>query len=113
MPFVATWVDPEIIILSKVSQTEKHNYHMVLLICGIFKNDANELIYKIDSQTQKTNLQFSKGKGGNKLGVWVNRSTLLYQKQINNKNLLISTRNYIQYPIITYNEKNLKIHRYV
>ena len=29
----------------------KHNYHMVLLICGIFKNDANELIYKIDSQT--------------------------------------------------------------
>ena len=51
MTGTATWMDPEIIILNKVSQTEKHNYHMVLLICGIFKNDANELIYKIDSQT--------------------------------------------------------------
>ena len=51
MTGTATWMDPEITILSKVSQIEKHTYHMVLLICGIFKNDANELIYKIDSQT--------------------------------------------------------------
>ena len=36
MPFAATWVHPEIIILSEVSQTEKDKYHMVLLICGIF-----------------------------------------------------------------------------
>ena len=34
MPFAATWVDLEIIILSEVSQTEKENY-MILLICGI------------------------------------------------------------------------------
>ena len=34
-------------------------------ICGIKKNDTNELIYKreIDSWTQKTNLWFLKGKG--------------------------------------------------
>ena len=34
MPFVATWIDLEIIILSEVSQTEKDNY-MILLTCGI------------------------------------------------------------------------------
>ena len=48
---------------------------MISLICGILKNDTNELIYKteIDSQTQKTNLWLPKGKGGgwrDKLGVW-------------------------------------------
>ena len=45
-------MDPEIIILSEISQTEKDKYH-ISLICGILKNDTNELIYKteIDSQT--------------------------------------------------------------
>ena len=37
MPFVATWMDIEIIILSEVSQTEKDKYHMISLICGILK----------------------------------------------------------------------------
>ena len=41
MPFAATWMDLEIIILSKVSQVEKDKY-MTLLICGILKNNANE-----------------------------------------------------------------------
>ena len=35
MPFAATWMDLELIILSKVSQTEKDKYHMISLICGI------------------------------------------------------------------------------
>ena len=35
MPFAATWMDPEMIILSSVSQTEKTNYHMVPFIRGI------------------------------------------------------------------------------
>ena len=29
MPFVATWVGLEIIILNEVSQTEKDKYHMI------------------------------------------------------------------------------------
>ena len=35
------------------SQTEKDKYPVISLICGIQKNDTNELIYKteIDSQT--------------------------------------------------------------
>ena len=35
MPFAATWMYLEIIILSAVSQTEKDKYHMVSLLCGI------------------------------------------------------------------------------
>ena len=35
MPFVATWVQLEIIIPSEVSQKEKDKYHMISLICGI------------------------------------------------------------------------------
>ena len=35
MPFAATWMDPEIIILSEVRRTEKDNYHMISLIRGI------------------------------------------------------------------------------
>ena len=35
MPFVATWMDLEIITLSEVSQTEKDKYHMISLTCGI------------------------------------------------------------------------------
>ena len=35
MPFAATWMDLEIVILSEVSQTEQDKYHMILLVCGI------------------------------------------------------------------------------
>ena len=35
MPFVATWVQLDIIIVSEVSQNEKGKYHLLLLISGI------------------------------------------------------------------------------
>ena len=35
MPFSATRMDLEIIILHEVSQKEKNKYHMISLICGI------------------------------------------------------------------------------
>ena len=73
MSCAATCTDLEIIILSEVSQIEKKciiQYH----ICGIFKNDTNEPIYKTEtnSQTLKINLPLPKvqmGKRGG-LGVW-------------------------------------------
>ena len=34
MPFAATWMDLEIIILSEISQKEKGKYHMVPLMWG-------------------------------------------------------------------------------
>ena len=46
MPSAATWTDLEIIILTEVSQ-RKTNI-MASLICGILKNDTNELIDKTE-----------------------------------------------------------------
>ena len=62
MLFATTWMDIEIIILSEVNQTEKDkscaqirymSKPKIHIICGILKNDTNELIYKteMDSQT--------------------------------------------------------------
>ena len=35
VPFVATWMGLEGVILSEISQTEKDKYHMTSLVCGI------------------------------------------------------------------------------
>ena len=35
MPFAATWMELETLILSEVSQNEKDKYHMISLISGI------------------------------------------------------------------------------
>ena len=35
MPFAATWVELQTLILSEVSQKEKDKYHMISLISGI------------------------------------------------------------------------------
>ena len=36
MPFVATWMDLEIVVLSEACQTEKEKYHMLLLLLSRF-----------------------------------------------------------------------------
>ena len=35
MPFAATWIKLEIVILSEGNQKEKDKYHVVSLICGM------------------------------------------------------------------------------
>ena len=35
LPFTATWMDLEIVILSEVNQTEREKYHMISIICRI------------------------------------------------------------------------------
>ena len=50
MPYAATWMDLEIVILSEVSQSQiSHD----IVYMWTLKNDTNELIYKteLDSQT--------------------------------------------------------------
>ena len=71
-------------------------------------DDTNELIYETetDSQTQKTNLWLPKEKGsrgGINQEFGISRYKLLCIKQINNKVLLYSTGNHIQYLIINHN----------
>ena len=66
IPFAATWMGLEIIILSELSQTEKDKYHMISLICGIYKMIQMNLFTK-QKQTHKLQKQtygFPKGKDG-------------------------------------------------
>ena len=53
-------MDLKIVILSEVSETEKDKYHMVSLTWGILKNDAKELINKVEIESQ---IQKPRGKG--------------------------------------------------
>jgi hypothetical protein len=57
MPFAATRMDLEIIILSEESQAEKDIYDIISMLNLKKKKDANKLIYKTetDPQTLKRN----------------------------------------------------------
>ena len=75
MPCAATQMDLEIVILSKVSQTEKEKYSDIPYMWNLKKkNDTNELTCKTerDSQTQRMNLLLLEGRMGGRdsQGVW-------------------------------------------
>ena len=57
MPFAATWMQLEVLILSEISWKEKYKYHMSLIMCSP-KYGTNEPIYitETDSQTWRTDL---------------------------------------------------------
>ena len=74
---------------------------------GNLKYDTSEHIYerKTDSQTVRTDLLLPKG-GGEGRKDWdfgLSRCKLLYIERVNNRTLLYSTENYIQYPMINHN----------
>ena len=84
----------------------------MLLIYGNLKYDTNELIYKTETelQTQRTDLWLPSrmvSRGGTDWEFGISRCKLLYQyiEWKNNKVLLYSTGNYIQYPMINHNGK--------
>ena len=64
MPFAATWMDLEIVILSEVRQRKTNIIWHHLPVESKKKNGRNELIYKTetDLQISKTNLWLPKGK---------------------------------------------------
>ena len=100
MPFVATGVDLEIVILSELSETEKEKYCMTILICGIWK----EMIQmNLQNRKRLTDLrEWIYGCWGEGCGEGIVREfgmdmyTLLYLKWITNKDLLSSTGNSAQ-----------------
>ena len=66
MPFAATWMDLEIVILSEVkSDTEIQISYDIAYMWNLKKKGTNELIYKteVELQMQKTNLWLP-GDGG-------------------------------------------------
>ena len=81
--------------------------------------DTNELIYKKDPQTQRTDLWLlSRTKAGEGMDseVRISRCKLLYIDWIKNKVLLSSTEYCIEYPLINHNGKEYEkecIGRYV
>ena len=66
MPFAATWVDLEIVILSEVTQMEKDKYRMISLICRILKKMIQMNLFTKQKQTHRLReeLMVSRGKGG-------------------------------------------------
>ena len=75
------------------------------------KNDTNEVIYEteIELQMQKTILWLPGGKGaGINREIEIDIYTLLYIKQITNKDLLYSTGNSTWYSVMTYMGKESK-----
>ena len=54
MSFAATWMDPEIVILSEASRDRQYN---IIYMGNLRKKGTNELFYKteVQSQMQKTN----------------------------------------------------------
>ena len=52
MPFAATWLGLEMIILSEVSQREKDKYHMTSLRCRFYITAQMNLTYKTETDLQ-------------------------------------------------------------
>ena len=64
MPFAATWMQLEIIILSEISQKEKDIYHMISLICGISNITQMNLFTKQTHRHRKQTYGYQSGQGG-------------------------------------------------
>lgn len=67
MPFVPTWLDLEIILLSEVNQKEKDKYHMKSLICEI-KNMTEMSLSMKQKQIHRHREQTVGAKGGGRGG---------------------------------------------
>ena len=107
MPLASPWTDLEIIGLS---ESERDKHHMVLTFMGNLKYDTNEPILQNRNRlTDRENtLVVAKGEEGGGGMDWefqIRRCKLLCLGWINNKVLLYSTGNYIQYPVINHNGK--------
>ena len=58
------WMGLESVTQSEVSQNEKNEYCIILLICRIYKNDTDELICKAEIETDVESGRMDNGVGG-------------------------------------------------
>ena len=93
------------IILREVSLAEKDKISHDITSRWNLKYDTNQLIYKTDSQTQRTDVRLPRRRVGEEGMGWevrVSRCKVLHTEWIN-KALRHSTGNYIQYAVIKHN----------
>ena len=96
MPFAATWMELETLILSEVSQKEKDKYHVISFISGIYGTDE-PFHRKENHRHEEQTCGCQEGGGGSRMD-WefeVNRCRLLPLEWIRNEILLCSTEHYV------------------
>ena len=104
MPFAATWMDLEIIILSK-SDRERQIPDNITFMWNL-KYDTNELIYETETDLQTENrLVVAKGEWVGERRTGISELADVNYYGINNNVLPYSTGNNIQYPVINHNGK--------
>ena len=115
MPFAATWIELEIIELSEVNRKEKDKYHMITTYVLFKIWHKWTYLWKRNRLTDIENkLAVAKREGGGGGMEWeVSGCKLLYIERINNKVLLYSTENYIQYPVINHRGKEYQKRMYI
>ena len=101
MPFAATWMEPETLILNEVSQKEKDKYHIIPLISGIYYMAQMNLSTEKKFRDLENRVVVARGGGWRGAGSgmdWefvVNRCKLSPLEWISNEILLYSTGNCI------------------
>ena len=98
MPFAATWMDLEIVILSEVSQTKEEEYCMASIIYVESKMKWHEFAYKTETDSENEFMVAGEkdGREGLVRVFGMVMYTLLYLKWVTNKDLLYSTWNSAQ-----------------
>ena len=62
MPFAATWMEVETLILSELSQKEKDKYHMISHIWNLIYS-TNEHFYRKENRRWRIDLWLPRGRG--------------------------------------------------
>ena len=119
MPFAATWMALEIVILNEVSQTKKEKY-ITFLISRILKEMIQMNLFTKQKQIHRLGEQthgcwgkgWEEGIGGLGWTLLYLKYTLLYLKWIINKDLLYSMRNSAQCCLTAWMGENVYTNMY-
>ena len=95
MPFAATWMERETLLLSEVSQKERQIPHDITYIWNLIYG-TNELFHRKETHGHGEQTCSYQGGGGGSGISSVNRCKLSHLEGISNEVLLYSTGNYIQ-----------------
>ena len=107
MPCAATRMDQEMIILREISLKEKHTLWCHVTVESKIQHKWTYLWNRnrLTDREQTCGCQGEWRREWDGLGVGISRSKLSHSGWGNNKVLLYSTKNYVQYPVINRNGK--------